>query len=262
MSDHLSHLTAMQGGTVPDFRPGSVWLAGAGPGDPAHLTLAVATALQQADVIVHDALVDDRVLTLARPGAVLEFAGKRGGKPSAQQADITSRLITLAREGRRVLRLKGGDPFIFGRGGEEVAALIDAGTPFRVLPGLSSGLAALALAGIPGTMRGINQSLVLATGHGAEDQGAPDWAALARLDQPIILYMAMKNLSVIIAALIAGGMPPDRSAAMIEWVGTDRQRQVTAPLHALAATAEDAGIGAPAIIVIGEIAATLLWSPT
>jgi uroporphyrin-III C-methyltransferase len=256
MTSILQQLAHLQGGQLPEFAPSSVWLAGAGPGDPAHLTLGVATALHLADVIVYDALVDDRVLALAAPGAVLEFAGKRGGKPSAQQADITSRLIELAREGRRVLRLKGGDPFIFGRGGEEVVALIAAGIPFRVLPGLTSGLAALALSGMPGTMRGVNQALVLATGHGADGEGAPDWAALAQLDQPILIYMGMKNLPIIAAALMEGGMKADKPAAAIAWAGTDKQRRVTATLTTLADAAAQAGLEAPAILVIGDIAET------
>ena len=126
---------------LPVFEPGHVWLAGAGPGDPALLTLQALAGLAQADVVVHDALVDPRVLALANPGAALEFAGKRGGKPSASQASISDRLIALARSGNRVLRLKGGDPCVFGRGGEEALALAKAGIPFRIIPGVTSGLA-------------------------------------------------------------------------------------------------------------------------
>jgi len=136
---------AAQRSGVPVFVPGHVWLAGAGPGDPGLLTLDALAGLAQADVIVHDALVDPRVLSLAGERARLEFAGKRGGKPSATQADICERLIALARAGQRVLRLKGGDPFVFGRGGEEAAALIAAGIPYRVIPGVTAGLAALDL---------------------------------------------------------------------------------------------------------------------
>ena len=135
---------------VPVFAPGHVWLAGAGPGDPGLLTLDALAGLTQADVVVHDALVDKRVLALAGPQARLEFAGKRGGKPSATQADISQRLVVLARAGKRVLRLKGGDPFVFGRGGEEAMTLAAAGVPFRVIPGVTAGLAALAAAGDSG----------------------------------------------------------------------------------------------------------------
>ena len=150
---------------LPAFQPGHVWLTGAGPGDPGLLTLEALNALEQADVIVHDALVDARVLALARPETAREFAGKRGGRPSHVQTDISKHLIALAREGKRVLRLKGGDPCVFGRGGEEAAALADARVPFRIIPGITAGLAALTVASIPATMRGINQALIFVTGH-------------------------------------------------------------------------------------------------
>src|ERR1700752_5068133 len=161
---------------IPVFAPGHVWLAGAGPGDPGLLTLDALAGLAQADVVVHDALVDARILALAGPQARLEFAGKRGGKPSATQADISERLVALARAGERVLRLKGGDPFVFGRGGEEAAALAAAGVPFRIIPGVTAGLAAMAAASIPATLRGINRALIFAVGHGAED--GFDWPPL------------------------------------------------------------------------------------
>ena len=147
------------------LEPGHVWLAGAGPGDPGLLTLDALAGLAQADVIVHDALVDERVLALAGPQAMLEFAGKRGGKPSATQADISRRLVELAQSRPRVLRLKGGDPFVFGRGGEEAMALAAAGIPFRVIPGVTAGLAALAAASIPATLRGVNRAVIFAAGH-------------------------------------------------------------------------------------------------
>src|SRR6476469_7046678 len=145
MTDRLR--TAFAG--FPLVEPGHVWLAGAGPGDPGLLTLHALAGLAEADVVVHDALVDKRVLALAHPGATPEFAGKRGGKPSPSQANITDRLIALARAGHRVLRLKGGDPCVFGRGGEEALALAAAGIPYRVIPGVTAGLAGLTAAGIP-----------------------------------------------------------------------------------------------------------------
>ncbi len=150
-------LTALRG-NYPAFAPGEVWLVGAGPGDPGLLTLDALAGLLQADVVVHDALVDARVLALARSGAQLQFAGKRGGKPSIAQEDISAQLVALARRGLRVLRLKGGDPFVFGRGGEEILALAAAGVPFRVVPGVTAGLGGLASACIPATMRGVNQA--------------------------------------------------------------------------------------------------------
>src|SRR5882724_9653612 len=145
-------LTALRG-QYPVLVPGEVWLVGAGPGDPGLLTLDALAGLAQAEVIVHDALVDARVLALANSGAKLEFAGKRGGRPSAQQADISRRLVELGRANRRVLRLKGGDPCMFGRGGEEAIALAEAGIPFRIIPGITAGIAALSAASIPATMR-------------------------------------------------------------------------------------------------------------
>src|SRR4030088_2080048 len=149
----------------PDFPPGEVWLAGAGPGDPGLLTLHALHALRTADDIVHDALVDPRILELAGKQARLIFAGKRGGKPSALQGDINDLLIERARMRQRVLRLKGGDPFVFGRGGEEVLALTRAGIRFRIIPGITSGLAAAALAGIPATMRDTNHAIILMAGR-------------------------------------------------------------------------------------------------
>jgi uroporphyrin-III C-methyltransferase len=155
MSDRLRSVIA----GFPRFEPGHVWLAGAGPGDPGLLTLHALAGLAEADVVVHDALVDARVLALAHPGATLEFAGKRGGKPSPSQGNITDRLVALARANLRVLRLKGGDPCVFGRGGEEALALAAAGIPFRIIPGVTSGLAALTVASIPATLRGVSQAL-------------------------------------------------------------------------------------------------------
>src|SRR6185312_2453121 len=207
---------------VPVLAPGHVWLAGAGPGDPGLLTLDALAGLQQADVIVHDALVDQRVLALAPKTARLEFAGKRGGKPSASQADISERLIALARDGRRVLRLKGGDPFVFGRGGEEALALAAANIPFRVIPGVTAGLAALAAVSIPATLRGINRAVIFAAGHGADEDF--DWAPLARTSQPIVLYMVMHNLERITGALIAGGRIPQTPAAVIAAATTPNER--------------------------------------
>src|SRR5690349_20018334 len=167
---------------VPVFAPGHVWLAGAGPGDPGLLTLDALAGLSQADVIVHDALVDARILALAGAAARLEFAGKLGGKPSATQADISERLIALARAGERVLRLKGGDPFVFGRGGEEAAALAAAGIPFRIIPGISAGIGGLAYAGIPVTHRDINSAVTFITGHDTSGlvPDSVDWPSLAK----------------------------------------------------------------------------------
>ena len=237
---------------LPDFPPGEVCLAGAGPGDPRLLTVLALHALEAADDVVHDALVDGRVLRLARPDAELIPAGKRGGRPSPHQRDINEVLIERARLGRRVLRLKGGDPFVFGRGWDEAAALTAAGVRFRIIPGLTSGLAAAALAGIPATSRATNHAIVLAAGHRAEDgTSIADWEALAKLGQPIVLYMPMAQLAEIAASLMHGGLSPDTPAALIQSATTEEEHVAESRLGSLAADAVRHGIGSPAIVVIG-----------
>jgi uroporphyrin-III C-methyltransferase len=250
-----SALTALRG-DYPIFAPGEVWLVGAGPGDPGLLTLDALAALLQADVVVHDALVDARVLALARTGAQLQFAGKRGGRPSVAQEDICAQLVDSARRGLRVLRLKGGDPFVFGRGGEEMLALAAAGVPFRVIPGVTAGLGGLASVGIPATMRGVNQAIILATGHDPDEEGDIDWAALARTRQPIVLYMGLKNLDKIAQALMRGGLPPGTPAAVIASATLAHQQVLASRLDSIASEAHAAHIAAPAMVVIGEIVRT------
>jgi uroporphyrin-III C-methyltransferase len=240
---------------MPDFPAGEVWLAGAGPGDPRLLTLLALHAVSVADDVVHDALVDARVLALRRADAELIPAGKRGGKPSPHQRDINGILIERARMGRRVLRLKGGDPFVFGRGWDEASALTAAGIRFRVIPGITSGLAATALSGIPATTRDTNHAVVLAAGHRAEDGGSTtDWAALARLGQPIILYMPMTQLPEIVAALRRGGLAADTPAALVQSATTENERVVESTLGTLVDDARRNGIGSPAIVAIGAVA--------
>jgi uroporphyrin-III C-methyltransferase len=236
---------------VPVFEAGHVWLAGAGPGDPGLLTLDALAGLSQADVVVHDALVDPRILALAGPQARLEFAGKRGGKPSASQTDISERLVVLARAGKRVLRLKGGDPFVFGRGGEEAMTLAAAGIPFRIIPGVTAGLAALAAAGIPATLRGTNRAVIFAAGHGAEEEF--DWAPLAQTGQPIVLYMVMQHLERIAASLMQAGLDGATPAAVIASATTPKQRIVVSTLAEVAAAARRQNLEPPAIVVIGDI---------
>ncbi|WP_213741456.1 uroporphyrinogen-III C-methyltransferase [Bradyrhizobium sp. dw_411] len=239
----------------PDFPPGEVWLAGAGPGDPGLLTLYALHALQTADDIVHDALVDPRILELAGPQAKLFFAGKRGGKPSAQQADINDLLIERARMQRRVLRLKGGDPFVFGRGGEEVLALVRAGLRFRIIPGITSGLAAAALAGIPATTRDTNHAIILMAGSRAADgSSVAEWEKLARVGQPIIVYMPMANLVDIMSAFERGGMAHDTPAVVISASTTPEERVIETTLGTAVADAAREGIGSPAIVIVGAIA--------
>jgi uroporphyrin-III C-methyltransferase len=240
---------------LPDFPPGEVWLAGAGPGDPGLLTLHALHALKLADDIVHDALVDPRILKLAGEQAKLIFAGKRGGRPSAQQGDINELLIERARMRRRVLRLKGGDPFIFGRGGEEALALTRANIRFRIIPGITAGLAASALAGIPATMRDINHAVILMAGSRAADgTSIAEWEKIAAVGQPIIVYMPMANLPDIMSAFERGGMARDTSAVLISSSTTSEERVVETSLGAAAADALAQGIGSPAIVIVGGIA--------
>jgi len=239
---------------LPRFRSGEVWLAGAGPGDPGLLTLHAVNALSQADIILYDALVHDAVLRLARPEVTLEFAGKRGGRPSPNQRDITERLIELARQGHRVLRLKGGDPFVFGRGGEEAMGLVTAGIPFRVIPGVTAGLAGLAYANIPATTRDTNHGVILVTGqYAAGNEQGLEWGALARTRMPIILYMGMSRLSDITGALLANGAAADLPVAVIQDATTPKQRVLVSTLARVAEEAATEGYGSPAIIAIGEM---------
>jgi uroporphyrin-III C-methyltransferase len=239
---------------LPTFNPGEVWLSGAGPGDPGLLTLHAVNALGQADIILYDALVDKGVLALARPAAVREFAGKRGGRPSANQRDITDRLIELAREGHRVLRLKGGDPFVFGRGGEEALGLVAAGISFRVIPGVTAGLGGLAYANIPATTRDTNHGVILVTGqYAAGNERRMDWAAVAQTKLPVILYMGMSRLAEIADALLAGGMSPDLPVAIVNNATTPQQRVFVTTLAHAGVDAAAQGFGAPSIIAIGEM---------
>jgi uroporphyrin-III C-methyltransferase len=238
---------------APVLEPGHVWLAGAGPGDPGLLTLDCLAGLAQADVVVHDALIDPRVLAMAGPRARLEFAGKRAGQPSSAQADISKRLIALARDGRRVLRLKGGDPFVFGRGGEEALSLAQAGIPFRIIPGITAALGAMAAAHIPATMRGVNRAIIFAAGYGADQVAGHDWAALAKSGAPIVLYMAMQNLGLIADELMKGGLAADTPVAAIGSATMVDQKIVLSTLGRAAADLAASDIPTPVIFVVGDI---------
>lgn len=240
---------------MPVLEPGSVWLVGAGPGDPGLLTLLAVRALSQADVIVHDALVDAACLQLARPGAVMEFAGKRGGKPSPKQRDISLRLVELARAGKRVLRLKGGDPFVFGRGGEEALTLVEHGIPFRIVPGVTAGIGGLAYAGIPVTHRDINHAVTFLTGHDSSGilPDRIDWQAIARGSPVIVMYMAMKHIGQIAGNLIAAGRAPQEPVAFVCNAATASQLVLETTLERAESDAAAAGIEPPAIVVVGEV---------
>src|SRR5919112_3366952 len=247
MMDHLRL-------NLPEFAPGSVWLVGAGPGDPGLLTALALYALDRADHVVYDALVDPRILALARPGAVPEYAGKRGGRPSPRQADISTRLIALARQGSRVLRLKGGDPCVFGRGGEEALALARAAIPFRIVPGVTAGIGGLAYAGIPVTHRDVGSAVTFVTGHdSAGTVPAVDWDAIACGSPAIVLYMSLRHLDRIAERLIAGGRSPGEPVAIVSKAATSGQRVLVTSLAEAAIAAHDAAIEAPTIVAIGEI---------
>jgi len=240
---------------LPEFRPGHVWLVGAGPGEPGLLSLLALHALRHADIVVYDALVDERVLALARPEAARDYAGKRGGRPSAKQPDISEKLIALAKAGKRVLRLKGGDPFVFGRGAEEATALASAGVPFRIVPGITAGVGGLAYAGIPATARGANVAVAFITGydHTGAVPDSVDWGRLAGGIPVLVFYMALAHLGEIAARLIEAGRAADEPAAIVSRATTAHQRVIEAPLAGIAQAAANARIEPPAMLVVGEV---------
>ncbi len=240
---------------IPAFAPGSVWLVGAGPGDPALLTAAALSAVAQADVAVYDALVGPGVIGLFPSRTELVYAGKRGGKPSAKQKDITKLMIDEARAGKRVLRLKGGDPFIFGRGGEEALALTRANVPFHVVPGVTAAVAGAANAGIPITHRDTNSSVTFVTGHNAfgEVPDALDWSAISRASPVLVFYMAIKHLEKISDTLIANGRSPHESVAVISNATLPSEQLVKSTLSNVAQDVRRSGIEPPAIVVVGPV---------
>jgi uroporphyrin-III C-methyltransferase len=240
---------------MPEFTPGTVWLVGAGPGDPGLLTLHAVRALEQADVVLHDALVAPEILALCDPAARLEPVGKRAGRPSARQLQINERLIALAREGLRVVRLKGGDPMVFGRGGEEALALAAAAVPFRIVPGVTAGHGALAYAGIPATHRGRSQSIAFVTGHhaGGGDARDVDWSALASGAQTLVLYMALQRLPAIADALLTAGRDSDEPVAILSDATTPRQRVLRTTLGEAAVVATQVDRSSATLIAIGPV---------
>ncbi len=230
---------------------GEVALVGAGPGDASLLTLAAAKLIANCDVIVHDALVSDAIMAMACPTAELIFAGKRGGKPSANQQDICDTLVKLSNENKRVVRLKGGDPFVFGRGGEEIRVLAEEQIPFRVIPGITSGIAAPAMAGIPVTDRRVNASLAFLTGHEAEDKSRMDWQALVAAFPVLVIYMGTRNLPKIATSLVDAGMHSQTSVAILHAVSLPNEKQDYGTLEDVI-SGSLRGVS-PAIVVIGEV---------
>jgi uroporphyrin-III C-methyltransferase len=236
---------------LPRFEKGWVWLAGGGPGDPGLITALGLHAIQHADVILYDALINPALLEMARPAAELVFAGKRAGVKSCRQSDISRTLVALAKKGKRVLRLKGGDPFVFGRGGEEALALTRAGVPFRIVPGVTAGIGGIAYAGIPVTHRDTNSAVTFITGHGADGKLPKlDWDAIAKGSPTIVLFMARKHAGEIAARLMAAGRQAREPAAVVSDATFEKQNVIVTTLERLGAAA--AASTAPAIIVIGE----------
>ncbi len=238
----------------PQFHGGWVWLVGAGPGAPGLMSLLAYHAMQHCDIVVYDALVNPDILRWVPEGVDKEYAGKRGGKPSPEQKDISLRLIELAKAGKRVLRLKGGDPFMFGRGGEESQTLAKAGVPFRIVPGITAGVGGLAYAGIPATHRDTNHAVIFLTGHDATGKmpANVNWQAIATAAPVIVMYMGVKNLGEIAAALIAAGRPADHPVTIVSNASLPIQSVVSTILSQAGDYVKTHEPPTPAIVVIGH----------
>ena len=242
---------------------GRVYLVGAGPGDPGLMTARALELIAAAEVIMYDRLIGPAALDAACPDAELLFVGKEGGGAAVPQEETEELMIRRAREGKAVVRLKGGDPFVFGRGGEEALALRAAGISYEVVPGVTSGLAAPAYAGIPVTHRRVSSAVALVTAHASEETGL-DWAALAEFPGTLVFYMAVRPLAEVAAVLIAAGRDPNQPAAIIEAGTLAGQRTVRGSLRAIGAIAAAEAIRPPAVVVVGEVAALageLSWLP-
>ncbi|WP_088431763.1 uroporphyrinogen-III C-methyltransferase [Halomicronema hongdechloris] len=236
---------------------GKVYLVGAGPGDPGLFTLKGKTLLECADVVIYDALVSPPILAMVNPQAERIGAGKRRGRHSMRQPEITKLLIEKARQHAVVVRLKGGDPFVFGRGGEEMADLVAAGVAVEVVPGITAGVAVPAYAGIPLTHRGYSSSVVFVTGHEAAGKYRPDinWQAIAQGAETIVIYMGIHNLGNIVNALQTAGLAPNTPVALVRWGTRPEQRELTGTLSTILETMEATNFQAPAIAVIGRVVA-------
>ena len=234
---------------------GKVWLVGAGPGDPDLLTLKAARLITSAEAVVYDHLVGAAILELIPATARRVYAGKEAGNHALPQGEINQVLVDLAREGLQVVRLKGGDPFIFGRGGEEMQAVMAAGLSCEIVPGITAAAGAASTTGIPLTHREHAQTLVFATGHLKNDTVDLDWTTLARPNQTVVIYMGLGALDIICRELVAHGLPADTPAAVIHAATTPQQRGVHSTLALLPVAVREAAIGAPALIMIGEVVA-------
>ncbi len=241
--------------TDPVPASGEVHLVGAGPGDPELLTIKAHRVLESADVVVHDRLVSAEIVDLARRDAERIHVGKRAGHHAMRQDEINDLLIGLARDGKRVVRLKGGDPFVFGRGGEEMAALTAAGIPCLVVPGITAATGCAASAGIPLTLRDVSNTCIFVTGHDQDGPADLDWSVLARPEQTLVIYMGLGALDGISASLVGHGLAPETPAAVIENGTMTDERIIRGTIGDIAVTARNAEIRAPALIVVGEVAA-------
>jgi uroporphyrin-III C-methyltransferase len=247
----------LQGGSM-----GKVWLVGAGPGDADLLTLKAARLLQEADVVVHDNLVGPGVMALIGPQAERLYAGKERANHSMAQPDLNRLLVRLALEGKKVVRLKGGDPFVFGRGGEELQTLAAAGVPFEVVPGITAAVGVASYTGIPLTHRDHAQSVTFVTGHLKDGTCDLDWPALARPHQTVVIYMGLGGLPEICRQLMAHGLPADAAAAVVQQGTTEHQRVVTGTLADLPERVAEAGLVSPCLTIVGEVVrlqAELAW---
>jgi len=233
--------------------PGTVYLVGGGPGDPELLTLKAARLIGEADALVYDALVGKAILDLAKPGAEIIYAGKEASRHTLPQEDINLLLVELAKKHRCVVRLKGGDPFIFGRGGEELEILAQHHVPFEVVPGVTAAAGCAAYAGFPLTHRDHAQVLVFATGHLKDGSVNLDWEALARPRQTVVFYMGVSGLGEISRQMMAHGLPPTTPAGVVQQGTTQKQRVVVADLATLEAKVAEAGITTPALIFVGGV---------
>ena len=245
----------MSRGAARSDEPVNVALVGAGPGDPGLMTVRGLALLRRADVVVYDRLVDPRLLDEARPDAHRVFVGKASGAHTLPQREINALLVRHAWQGRRVVRLKGGDPFVFGRGGEEAEALTAAGIPFEVVPGVSSAVAVPAYAGIPVTHRGVASSFAVVTGHEDEGKGeaAVDWARLATAVDTLVILMGVRSLPRIAAALLDAGRAPETPVALVRWGTTDAQETVVGRLDQIATLAAAVRLAPPVVIVVGDV---------
>lgn len=258
----MGHFSVSNNMTATGKRIGKVWIVGTGPGDPDLLTVKALRLIQGADIVLHDNLVSSAIMDLLPPGAERCYVGKKRSVHALPQEEINRRLVSLALAGRHVLRLKGGDPFVFGRGSEELGALAAAGIPFEVVPGITAALGAAAYAGIPLTDRRFAQSCHLVAGQLQDGTIDLDWVALARPNQTLAVYMGLRGLPVLCRQLVAHGCAADTPVAVIQQGTTPKQKVITGTLATIVALATEANVTPPTLIVVGQVVSlhdSLTW---